>query len=67
MTASLKVQKVTSTDWYYEYPTHLCLVHEIKSREGVHIRTDIIKIPWKQIEVSIKRTYRKRRKAEGKP
>lgn len=60
MASSLEPQNISKTDWYYEYPSHLLLVHEVKSQEGVHIRTDQIKIPWRMIEASLSRRKSKR-------
>lgn len=62
MAGSLEPQQLGKGDWYYEYPTHLLLVHEVRTREGVYIRTDQIKIPWRKIEKSLARIRRKPRK-----
>lgn len=61
MATSREPQNLSKTDWYYEFPSHLLLVHEVRSQEGVYIRTDQIKIPWRMIEQSALR--RKVRKA----
>lgn len=55
MTRSLAPQSIGKTDWYYEEKTHMLFVHEVRSQEGVYIRTDTIKIPWRKIEASLKR------------
>lgn len=52
---SLAPQKIGPHDWYYEYPTHLLLVHEVKTRDGIHVKTDTVKIYWRKIEASLKR------------
>ncbi len=66
MGASLEPQKIGETDWYYEYPTYMLLVHEVRERDGgQHVRTDTIKIYWRKIEQSLARVHspRRRRKA----
>ena len=55
-------EPLTDHDWYYEYPSHLLLVHEVKAKDGSHIRTDQIKIPWRKIKTSLKRSYRLRKR-----
>jgi hypothetical protein len=55
MALSRMPQDISRTDWYYEYKSHLLLVHEVKNDDGSHLRTDQIKIPWRMIEVSRKR------------
>ena len=61
MAASRMPQHLSKTDWYYEYPTHLLLVHEVKHPDGSHFRTDSIKIYWRMIEASRKRRPPKRK------
>lgn len=53
-------QHIKETDWYYEMPSHLLLVHEVKTGTGAHIQTDQIKIPWRMIEQSRKRRQKQR-------
>ena len=60
--AILGSEPVTEYDWYYEYPTYLLLVHEVKALDGSHIRTDQIKIHWRKIQKSLKRSYRPRKR-----
>lgn len=60
MTMSRAPQQINQENWYYEFASHLLLVHEVRSQEGVHIRTDQIKIPWRMIEQSRKRRPRKK-------
>jgi len=62
MACELKPQHITKTDWYYQFPSHLLLVHEVKSQDGDHIKTDSIKIPWRMIEPSLKRAYKRKRR-----
>ncbi len=61
MAVSRMPQDITKTDWYYEYPSHLLLVHEVKNADGSHLKTDSIKIPWRMIEVSRKRRLKPKR------
>jgi len=58
-----KPQNIRETDWYYECPSHLLIVHEVRDRDGRYIQTDQFKLPWKMIEVS----RRRRRALERKP
>lgn len=60
--ATLEPQKIGAHDWYYEYPTHMLLVHEVKHADGSHFRTDTIKIPWRKIAVSLHR-YKPRKRS----
>lgn len=55
MAPSLKPQNIGPTDWYYEYPTYILLVHECRSEVGALICTDEIKIPWRKLEESLQR------------
>lgn len=66
MAGSLEPQKVTPTDWYYEYPTHLLLVHEVKGKDGRHVRTDTIKIYWRKIEDSLARVRAPKRNRKAR-
>ncbi len=61
MTRSREPQDIDEENWYYEYPSHLLLVHEVRKADGTHIRTDSVKIPWRKIDVSIRRAWGKRR------
>jgi hypothetical protein len=40
--------------WWYEEPGGICIVHEIYD-QGVHERTDLIKIPWRSIRAALQR------------
>lgn len=53
---------VDENNWYYEYPTYLLLVHEVKARDGKHIKTDQIKLSWRSLNLSMKRSYRPRKR-----
>ena len=65
MAGSREPQSVSPADWYYEYPTHLLLVHEVRGKDDDrYIRTDSIKIPWRLIDVSMRRAWRKRSKTK---
>lgn len=61
MAASREPQVIDKENWYYEYPTHLLLVHEVRKPDGTHIRTDSVKIHWRKIAVSMKRARRVRK------
>ena len=61
MAASRMPQDISRTAWYYEYRTHLLLVHEVKNADGSHLKTDSIKIPWRMIEISLKRRAKPKR------
>lgn len=60
--ASLAPQQINENNWYYEYPTYLLLVHEVKYLDGKHFRTDSIKIPWRKIKTSLARSYKPRKR-----
>ena len=66
MAASRMPQDISRTDWYYEYPTYLLLVHEVKHADGSHFRTDSIKIPWRMIETSRKRRPPQKKRAKSR-
>ncbi len=60
---SLKPQRIHETDWYYEYPTHCLVVHEVRDKKtNAYIRTDSIQIPWRKLKASIARSYRPRKR-----
>lgn len=61
MAASREPQQIDKENWYYEYPTHLLLVHEVRKPDGTHIRTDSVKLYWRKIEASMKRARRVRK------
>jgi hypothetical protein len=63
MAASREPQTIGKHDWYYEYPTHMLLVHEVREPDGTHIRTDSVKIYWRKIEQSLKRSRRPKRRS----
>jgi len=56
--ASLEPQTINDQNWYYEYPTYLLLVHEVRRDDGTHIRTDTVKIYWRKIEASLARRHK---------
>jgi hypothetical protein len=58
----LAPQQIDETKWYYEMPTHLLLVYEIRDNEGRWIRTDQTKIPWAKLKRSLDRAYKLRKK-----
>lgn len=58
--ARLEPQNISATDWYYEYPTHLLIVHEVRDEAGLYIKTDQFKLPWKMIDASNGRRRRTR-------
>lgn len=60
MACSRMPQEIDQTTWYYEYPSHLLIVHEVKDENGSHIKTDQFKLPWRMIDVS--RARRPKRK-----
>lgn len=55
MTRSIEPQNLGDDDWYYEEKSALLLVHRVKDKDGVYIKTDQIKIPWRKIEASLRR------------
>ncbi len=55
MAASREPQQINATNWYYEYPSHLLIVHEVRDEAGLYIQTDQFKLPWRLIERSRKR------------
>jgi hypothetical protein len=58
----LEPQQIGKDDWYYEYPTHLFLVHRKYGPDGKFMGTDTVKIYWRKIEASLKRVRRPRRR-----
>ena len=60
MAAGLAPQHIDKHNWYYEYPTHLLLVHEVFNSDGKHIKTDTIKLYWRKIEASMKKARKKK-------
>lgn len=61
-------QNIRASDWYYEYPSHLLIVHEVRDAAGLYIQTDQFKLPWKMIDRSRKRRSKLlRRKIVHKP
>lgn len=52
-------QSLDKDNWYYEYPSHLLLVHEVRTDLGTYIQTDQIEIPWDKIESSMRRSRRR--------
>lgn len=61
-----KPQRINETSWYYEYPTCMLLVHEVRDASDGYIRTDSIQIQWRKIAVSLKRSYRPRNRRTRK-
>lgn len=60
MAASRDPQNIRATDWYYEYPTYLLIVHEVRDEAGLYIQTDQFRLPWKLIEASRRRRPKRR-------
>ena len=58
MATSRQPQNISKADWYYEMPSHLLIVHEVR-RNGIYIQTDQFKLPWRMIERSRKRRRRR--------
>ncbi len=58
--AGLEPQHIDEHNWYYEYPTHLLLVHEVHKSDGTYIKTDTVKLYWRKIETSMKRARKKK-------
>jgi hypothetical protein len=61
MVESRMPQDISKTDWYYERPGHIMLVHEVRDPNGEYIRTDQIKIPWRMLEKSHARRSKPRK------
>lgn len=51
-------QTITETEWYYEKPGSILVVHEVYVN-GAHFRTDTFNIPWRKLMASAKRCGRK--------
>jgi hypothetical protein len=62
MAGSLEPQTVSKISWYYEYPTNLLLIHEVRRHDGSLIQVEHIKIPWRKIEASLQRVRAPKRK-----
>lgn len=61
MAKSREPQDISRSDWYYEFPSHLLIVHEVRDKAGDYIQTDQFKLPWKMIEQSRKRRPKPRK------
>lgn len=48
----LEPQHVDKSTWYYEFPRHLLIVHEVRDKAGGYIQTEQFKLPWRLIEKS---------------
>ena len=44
-------------NWYYEEEKGVCFVHEVRNKNGEHIRTDQFVVPWKKLLESVHRKY----------
>jgi hypothetical protein len=55
-------QKIDAHNWYYEYPSYLLLVHEVRRADGTYVETDFVKLYWRKIGASMKRSYRSRKR-----
>jgi hypothetical protein len=62
MAGLLEPQRLDYCNWYYEYPTYMLLVHEVRDKKGKLLTTDSIKIQWRKIQASLKRSYKPKRK-----
>jgi hypothetical protein len=61
MGPSLEPQRVDKRTWYYEYRGSILVVHEAWS-DGGYINTEQFRIPWRKLEVSMKRCRTKKGK-----
>ena len=65
---SLEPQQLGTSDWYYEYPTYMLLVHEVRDKKtNGYVRTDTIQIPWRKVQTSIQRSYKPGKAKAAKP
>jgi len=48
---------IDNENWYYEENKYVCLVHEVRTKDGSYIKTDQIHISWKRLLESVKRKY----------
>lgn len=48
-------QDIDKNNWYYEDPDGIDLVHEVLNKQGLHVSTEHIKIPWKMLKKSLER------------
>ena len=62
MSISREPQDLSKTEWYYEYPTYLLMVHEVRDTNGQYVQTDSFKVPWIMLDRS-----RRRRPKRHKP
>lgn len=62
MPCSREPQNIDKHNWYYEYRSHLLLIHEVRDADGNYCRTDSIKIPWRSIERSRDRRPKTRKR-----
>lgn len=51
----LDPQTVDKNTWYYEYPTHILIVREARTKSGEFIQSEQFKLPWRLLEQSRKR------------
>ena len=51
---SLKPKIIQDSAWWYEEPSGISVVHEIREGDR-YIRTDTLNIPWRQIRAALKR------------
>ena len=55
MKLSNKPQRCGPSDWYYEEPYYVTLIHQVHGPTGDLRQTDHIKIPWRMLITSVKR------------
>lgn len=64
MAASREPQNLNDRSWYYEYPTYLWLVHEVRDGTGNYVCSENIKIPWRMLKRSMARAYKPRKRTK---
>ena len=52
---SLSPQNLNPYSWYYEYPSRIDLIHEVRDADGRYLKTVTIRIPWRKLKASLKR------------
>jgi hypothetical protein len=60
--SGLQSQRIDDHNWYFEYPSCLLLVHEVRKSDGTYVQTDTVKIYWRKIEASLARRKPKPKK-----
>ena len=51
-------QKINDTNWYYEEPGGIEIIHQVHSPGG-YLKTDHILISWKKLRASLRRKDKK--------